>query len=185
MFTARKVAQMAAVFTSKQGGTINVLKLSKLLYLADRESMNRYGMPISFDNVVSMDNGPVLSKTLDLLNGSVGGPDGAKWDEWISDRENHNVSLRREFNRQDLDEISDVDLEVLDTVWSQFGKMDRWTIRDYTHEHCPEWKDPKGSAYPIDDKDILIAVGKPPEEASALAENIRAQRNLDQILSSL
>lgn len=184
MFTARKVAQMAAVIAKTQGGTINVLKLVKLLYLADREALGRYGFPISFDNVVAMPHGPVLSKTLDLINGFVDGPTGAQWDEWIGDREDHNVTSRRDFSRADLDELSDADLEVISDVIAQFGKWDQWTLRDYTHG-LKEWRDPNGSRVAIPDEEILIALGRGAKEAAALAHEIQTQREFDRILSSL
>lgn len=125
----------------------------------------------------------MLSKTLDLINGFIGGSDAAKWEEWIGNRENHNVVVNRKFNREDLDELSDIDLEVLDTVWHKFGKMDQWELVEYTHEYCPEWKDPKGSRYQIKDSEILIAIGIPENEALALSEDIQTQRELDRILS--
>jgi len=93
MFAARKVGQMAAYFADRQGGKINILKLMKLLYLADRESMARHDEPISFDRFVSMDQGPVLSRTYDLINGSYPQRIAADWDEWISDRENHEAQV--------------------------------------------------------------------------------------------
>jgi len=184
MFTPAKIAQMAAFFTEKQGGTIDMLKLVKLLYLADREAMDRFGEPISYDNFFSMDTGPVGTNTLNLLDGFVGGADGAKWGEWISDRENHKVSLNREFGRDDLDELSDADLEVLGVVWQQFGRMDKWTIRDWTHNNCGEWQDPEGSRLPITDAEILREVGLEPEEADELAADIQAERHLDSLLST-
>ena len=49
MNTTAKISQMAAFFTQQQGGVINVMKLIKLMYLSDRESMRLYGEPISFD----------------------------------------------------------------------------------------------------------------------------------------
>lgn len=185
MFTASKAAQMAAVFAAKQDGTINVLKLTKLLYLADRESITRYGAPISYDNMVSMDHGPVLSRTLNLINGLVEDADAAKWEEWISHRENYDISVKRPFERKDLDELSDADLEVIEAIWSQFGKWNQWTIRDYIHAHCPEWKDPKGSSFPIKEKDVLIAIGRSPEEAIEIAQEIHTQRELDRVFSNL
>ena len=120
MFNSRKAAQMAAVFAKKHGGTINVLKLMKLLYLADRESMKQSGFPISFDHVVAMEHGPVLSQTLNLINGAVRGSAGALWEEWISDRQEHGLTLNRKFSREDLDQLSDADLEVLDATWVTF-----------------------------------------------------------------
>jgi uncharacterized phage-associated protein len=185
MFTYRKVAQMAAVFASKQGGAINVLKLSKLLYLADRESMSRYGVPISFDNLVSMDHGPVLSRTLNLINGYVGGSGAAQWDEWMNDRENHDVSVRKSFTRKDLNELSDADLAVIDSVWAQFGRMDQWALSDYTHKNCAEWIDPKGSSLGIEETTVFTALGRSGPEAKKLAQSIKVQRELDRVFSRL
>ncbi|MCX6915882.1 MAG: Panacea domain-containing protein, partial [Verrucomicrobia bacterium] len=42
------------------------MKLIKLLYLADRTALLRWGRPITTDTYVSMDRGPVLSRVLDL-----------------------------------------------------------------------------------------------------------------------
>lgn len=185
MFTPRKVAQMAAYFADRQGGQINILKLMKLLYLADREAMSRYGAPISFDQFVSMDQGPVLSQTLDLINGSYPEHISADWDEWISDRENHLIACNREFEQSDLDHLSDADFEVLDSVWEQFGGMNQWELRDYTHHNLQEWEDPKGSSIPIHEAAILRAVGMDPNEAAELEKEIKAEHKLDRLMARL
>ena len=39
-FNERKAAQMAAFFLHQGGGKLEVLKLMKLLYLADRQAMD-------------------------------------------------------------------------------------------------------------------------------------------------
>lgn len=49
MFNQRKVAQMAAFLLDHGKGRMSYLKLMKLLYLADRESMRRHGEAISGD----------------------------------------------------------------------------------------------------------------------------------------
>src|SRR5712691_464729 len=71
MFSERRVAQMAAYLLGREKGRMNYLKLIKLLYLADRESLKRHGHPISDDRYVSMDHGPVLSTTFNLIKGAV------------------------------------------------------------------------------------------------------------------
>jgi uncharacterized phage-associated protein len=170
---------MAAFFAKKDGDVIPVLKLTKLLYLADREALARYGEPITYDIPVSMDQGPVLSRALDLVNGDVNGAPAAQWDEWMTPRQGYDVAVKRQFSRDDLDELSDADLEVLEIVWHKFGHMDKWTLRDWTHQNCQEWTDPEGSSLPIDEADRLRAVGIPADQAKMLAEEIRAQRDLD------
>ena len=185
MFTGETIAQMAAYFMDKEEERqMEVLKLIKLLYLADRESVDRYGEPISFDKMVSMDHGPVLSRTLNLINGFVRGTDAAQWDAWISDRDSHRVSLKKNASRDRLDHLSDADIEVLEAVWDEFGHMNKWQIRDYTHEHLDEWRDPDGSSVPISEVQLLRALGRSKEESKEIAQAICEQRGIDQIIST-
>jgi uncharacterized phage-associated protein len=184
MFNERKVAQMAAFFLARRGGRMSHLKLMKLLYLADRESLRRYAMPLSGDRMVSMPHGPVLSRTLDLMDGNVpSSPCG--WEEWISDKENHEVSLNENAACGDFDELSPADLEILEEIWAKFGKMGRWEIRDFTHENCPEWEDPNESAQPITYKRVLTVLGYKPDQASALEEQIEEERSVERLFASL
>src|SRR3989304_7235844 len=91
-FNEAKATQAAAMLLKMRGGTMSYMKLLKLLYLADREALLRWGRPISTDVYVSMDHGPVLSKTLDMINE---GPDtgGRIWAEYISSSSNYEVTL--------------------------------------------------------------------------------------------
>ena len=185
MFNERKAAQVAAWFLRRSGRRMAHLKLMKLMYLADREALNEFGFPITGDRAVSMDNGPVLSRTLNLINGLVeSGEDG--WEAWISDRENHEVALRdRAGAAEALDEISKAELDVLENMWKQFGHMSKWQIRDYTHDHCPEWQDPQGSSVPIPFERIFTALGRSKDEAAQLAEGIAEQQRIGKLFSVL
>ena len=178
MFLAERVAQIAAEFSRREGGSINVLKLVKLIYLSDRLSMEWYGVPITFDRLVSMDHGPVPSRTLNLINGH----DSDAWDKWMTSRANHKVSVRkRHFGREDLDELSEADMEIISEVWKRFGAMSQWNLSDYTHRNCAEWKNPDGSSLPIHERQIFLALGWKREDAVAAQRTIEEQRNLDQV----
>ena len=186
MFTGEKIAQMATFFMVKENGCqIPILKLVKLLYLADRESIDRYDEPISYDKMVSMEHGPVLSRTYDLICGCVGGNDARQWGAWISNRATNDVVLKKKnISREALDHLSDADIEVLETVWGQFGHMNKWQIRRYTHEHCEEWEDTQGSSWPIDNIRLLLALGRNEQEAKEAAHLIDEQRELDRAIST-
>lgn len=184
MFSQRKIAQTAAFLLDRGTGRMSYLKLMKLLYLADRESLRRHGEPISGDRYVSMDQGPVLSQTLDLINGAVEFEERG-WNHWIADKANYEVSLRRKVSREVLDELSEAEIEVLDAVYDKFGKWDKWRLRDYTHRHCSEWKDPHGSSIPIEVVDIFKAVGRSPAEARKLAARIEHERRIDRLFAAL
>lgn len=174
---------MTSFFVGKQGGSINILKLMKLLYLSDRLSLEKYEEPITWDQMVSMDNGPVLSETLNYINGFKSPDLQSKWQEWVQDRANNQVSLSKSFTRDDLDYLSDADIEILNEVWDSFGHMNQWQLCDYTHEHCPEWKDPKGSSVKFDYEDVLRELGKTSKEVRDYYHDRQNQLELDRVFS--
>lgn len=184
MFNEYKVAQMAAFFLNQtEKKRMPHLKLMKLLYLADREAVRQFGFSISEDMMVAMPHGPVLSRTLDLMNGYTN-PN--RWEEWISDKENHEVSLNKLFKENtELDELSQAELTILNLVWAQFGTMNQWEIRDWTHDNCQEWQDPQGSSYPISFEKLACAVGFQPEIAKELARSVETEAQLDQFFAHL
>src|SRR6266487_2727273 len=67
-FNEKKAAQVAAFFLHRARGELEILKLMKLMYLAERASYKKFGEPLIGDKLVSMDNGPVLSITLNHMN---------------------------------------------------------------------------------------------------------------------
>ena len=183
MYSEHKAAQMCAFFLSKvDGGKMPHLKLIKLLYLADRESYRRYGYGISGDAMVSMPHGPVLSQTLDHINGYIKSSPGG-WRDWLADKADHQVQLKKKnITRRDLKEMSECDIEVMSAVWEKFRRMDQWKISHYTHAHCAEWEDPNGSSRPISREKILQAVGYSAEQAKEIAEERREEDAIDAIL---
>ena len=180
MFEVEIAGQMAAWFLNKEGGRMAHLKLMKLLYLAERTSIQENCYPILGDKLVSMDHGPVLSVTLNYMQGYK--TPGNGWDKWVSPKENHEVSLAKRYNADDLGLLSEAVLKVLENVWERFGHMDQWEIRDYTHKHCPEWKDPNGSSNQITYESLLTALGYGEKEATKTALEFRAQQEIAKAL---
>jgi uncharacterized phage-associated protein len=157
-FNVRKAAQVAAFFAREEGGQINVLKLSKLVYLADRKNMELHDVPISADVLVSMDHGPANSLTLDCMNGFASSRPG--WEDFVTDRSHYRVGLTREVGDADLDELSRAELKTLHAVWAEFGKYNGFQLRDWTHENCPEWEDPHGTSVSIPYERVFKFLGK-------------------------
>ncbi len=184
MFSEDRVPQMAAYFLQRSGGRMAYIKLIKLLYLADRTAMGKWGDSMSGDRFVSMDNGPVLSKTYALICG-IQSYSKFGWNYWIKGEENYEVSVRRKADRDDLDELSEVDIEILEEVFEKFGSFERFALCDYTHDYCAEWEDPHGSSYPINPEDVFRALGKNEDQVHALVQHYNMQRQLDIVRNSL
>lgn len=181
-FKTRKAAQVAAFFARKEGGSINLLKLVKLIYLANRRAMEKYDYPLFDDYLYSMDHGPVNSTVYDYINGAR--RDAEDWEEFVTSRSGYNVGLRHKKapSDSDLDELSDSDLGILTKIWARFGKMDQWELVKFTHQNCPEWEDPRGTSVSIPYERVFKALGK--RHSGELAKQIEDQRAIEKALSS-
>jgi uncharacterized phage-associated protein len=173
-FNIRKAAQVSAYFAIQEHGEINILKLIKLVYMADRKFMELYDVPMLNDQLVSMPHGPVNSLTYDFANGAEESPE---WWEFLSGRAGYMVGLSNPATQdQDLDELSRAELRVLRDVWQELGHMDRFEIRNHTHEHCPEWENPNGSSYPIPYSRVFNFLGK--HNSAELEDRILSERQV-------
>ncbi|MCS4273511.1 MULTISPECIES: Panacea domain-containing protein [Raoultella] len=189
MFSEEKVAQMAAYLLLKRGGRMAYLKLMKLLYLANRQSMIRHGRMMGEDRLYSMRHGPVMSTTLDLIRGK-SDIKGEYWYHLIKTN-SHDVALCADPREMDVDEVFDelsrADIRILDEIYAQYGHMNRFELRDMTHLRnvCPEWHDPGNSRTPIDVREIFLNEGKSPEEAENIIRSMCESQQLKEFSSQL
>jgi uncharacterized phage-associated protein len=78
LFNIEKAIQAVAALLHFHGSKeMSYLRMLKLLYIADRETLKETGRPITGDRIVAMEHGPVLSSVYDLIKGvHRGGPCG-------------------------------------------------------------------------------------------------------------
>lgn len=179
-FNEAKATQAAAVLLERVGREMNHMKLIKLMYLADREALLRWGRSISTDRHCSLPRGPVLSKVLNLINDEPSPVESSIWASTISSIPSYKVRLNFEIEKNDL---SLAEIDVLNAVFNQFGHMNQWELVDYTHT-LPEWKDPNGSSIPIDYRDILKAGNKSEEAIGKISEEFEALTCFDEIFGN-
>ncbi len=177
-FRDDKTTQAAALLLKRAGGTMNHLVLVKLIYMADRQALLGWGRPITFDAYVSMQYGPVVSRTLDLINGQTHPGQTTYWSRYISDRERNTVSLLHPEEETPADELSEAEERLLNRIFDEFGGMGPWELVELTHEFG-EWEDPGGGAIGIEVRDILRAGDKTPIEVAAIEEELAALAQAD------
>lgn len=175
-FSARRAAQVTAFFADKAGKQINILRATKLIYLADRRSMAERDHPVTGDDFVSMRHGPVNTYTYSLMNGEVEQHQTHIWAEFIAPRAGNNLQLAKPVTHADLDELSRSDIRILEATWAEFKDIDQFDLAEWTHKFCPEWQDPAGTSIPIDFATVYKRLDK--SEPIELAEQLRAERAL-------
>lgn len=142
-FDYRKATQVINHFALKEGGTINKMKALKLLYLADRYHLRKYGRLITNDIYLAMDNGPVASGAKDIAEQSefIGKLEKNYASRYLVVKQPHDVKSHRPL---DNEVFSDSDIEALDFAWEQFGNLDQFQLVKLTHKY-PEWSKHKNS----------------------------------------
>lgn len=177
-FRSRKAAQICAHFAVRSDGIIEKLKLIKLVYLAERAFLAEIHRPMLFDELFSLPHGPICSSTLNGIDGEI---HEQIWDDFIQRNGNAIVALKK-FTRDDFDEISDAELDILEQVWDEFGQMTASQLRNYSHDHCSEYTETTGRI-PISYREVLEALGVSDTEAELLEREISELRREESILN--
>lgn len=174
-FDIDKTVQAAAVLLREAPDqSVELIRLMKLMYLADRASVQGCGRAITGDRYVAMDNGPVLSELYDTMK----------------DQSIHSDVWRRFFQRRQfvitlandpgVGRLSPFEVQTLQEQARAFEHIDTWDLVERTHT-LAEWvknKPAKRSSRSIPIEDIFEAVGIPPFEREQIIAELRIQQSI-------
>lgn len=176
-----KAAHAAAYFLQKAGGTLELLKLMKLMYLSERASYATYGRPMIGDEPYADRHGPVLESVYRSANGESVGP---TWKALISPRDGNDIDLRE--RDVPLKKLSSADRIVLDEVWNEHGHKSGSQLRKWTHRHCAEYDELSFTDWdprrPIDMQRLLTVIGFSAEECADIISQKELNERLDKSL---
>ena len=134
----KKTTQALNFLACKKDGKINKMKAIKLIYLADRLHLRKYGRTVVGDIYWAMKLGPVGSRAKNVAElSSI--PENIlsyakKYIRPIDKKKHHLESIKQ----VDLDVFSKTDIECLEAVYDKFSDKDQFELKDLTHQY-PEW----------------------------------------------
>jgi len=166
----RKVTQAGARFIAASGGTIDHIKLVKLMYLLERRALVEWGHPVLNDVYFSLKNGPIPSGVCDLINST-----DTFWSKSISKEPKNLLRLIKAVGD---DELSAPEKRLIDELSETHRNASGPDMIRYTHG-LKEWENPEKAGkgrLPIAIASILEAAKKSPEAAKAVEDEIRARR---------
>jgi uncharacterized phage-associated protein len=155
----QKKAIQAVAFLLKQNPETNksdnYMRLLKLLYFADRKSLEETGKPITGDRFVALPHGPTLSTLLDLVKQE--GFNNDEWNKYIQ-KDGYNIRM---VNDPGNDELCHYEMELLSKIWQQYREIGEWALA-IESEQLPEFTQnhPGESSKSIPLSDVLKALGK-------------------------
>jgi uncharacterized phage-associated protein len=121
----------------KSGGTINKMKSLKLIFFSDRYHLRKYGRPVTNDEYLAMNYGPVASGVKDIAEMSSFLDSKVKK---YAKRFIKPVSTYKycSLTPVDMDIFSESEIEAIDYALDHFGGFDKFRIANLTHQY-PEW----------------------------------------------
>jgi len=137
-FQYKKATQALNYFAEASGGRINKMKAIKLIFFADRYHLRKYGRPITNDEYLAMDYGPVSSGVKDIAEMSdfLEAKERSYASRFIAPAAGYDVES---LSHVDAKVFAKTDLEALSFAWETFGHMDQFALAEISHEY-PEWK---------------------------------------------
>lgn len=149
------VQAIAYLLRNEPGHQMNYMRLLKLLYIAERETLAEAGVPLTGSRAVAMERGPVLEEVFALIRGTH--QNSAEWSNYFR-TENYRLHMTADPGMGRLRRFT---AEKLGEVARRHEGDDEWEMVRITHL-LPEWikNDPGCSSTEIPLLDILSAVGR-------------------------
>jgi uncharacterized phage-associated protein len=173
----KTIQAVAALLHFHASREMSYLRMLKLLYLADRESLQETSRPITGDRVVAMEHGPVLSSVYDLIKGEhTGWP---LWSQFLG-KKGYRIELLHDPGNGAL---SKYELGKLRELTERYAEKNEWDMVEIVHE-LPEWKknDPGKSSKPIPFDDLLDAIGRTADR-EAIVQDAKDQAAFDRLFA--
>lgn len=156
-FNQTKAIQAVAFLLKQKHPTKsdNFMRVLKLLYFADRKSIEETGSPITGDRFVAMEHGPTLSRLVDLVNQRTF--NNSEWDVYI-EKEEYDIRLVKDPGNGKLCRY---EIDLLKRIWEENRELGEWEVAKKS-EKFPEWikNNPGSSSRVIPLPDLLEAIGK-------------------------
>lgn len=171
-FDVRKAIAAIGYLVAETGASMYTVM--KMMYLADKLHLEKYGQFISGDTYAAMKQGPVPSCTYDLIKHVRGEPQSIPGADLASQflryGSNHSIVLLQD---PQTDELSESDHECLSKVAELHNRFGQWAVRDMSHDDA--WRKVwagvgRGSrSKPIP----MLSIAEQLEDAAELVEHIK------------
>ncbi|MCA9161798.1 MAG: SocA family protein [Planctomycetales bacterium] len=179
-FDLKKAIQATSVLLKEhEREQMEYLRLLKLLYIAERETIRETGRPIIGSRYVAMKNGPLHSRVYDLIKGEdIGSPDWGKFFRTVS------IEIEQ-IEPADVDALSRFEIRKLKEVHDRYRNVDTWALVEETHA-LDEWRknypDPsQNTSHLIPIEDVMSGVDNYEDALAAFKDSCKEAYEMQQL----
>ena len=148
------------------------IKLVRLMYVAECNSLNDIGAPMIYDFAICLGNGPVLTMTYNLIVEGNQPGENEFWSNYITLPRNGKVILRRSTGN---DQISAAEMQIIEEVYSTFGGFRPWILVKFLRDSFLETAKDGFRPIPISYGDILKNSLRSDDEIARVEARIKAK----------
>ena len=178
-FDPEKTVEATAFLLKLHGRSMNSLDLLKMLYMADRIALQTMDQPITGDQYISMDCGPVLSTVYNLIQGKPLDGIWPIWGKFVTPCNNQHVRL---VDDPGVENLCDEEEDILKHIYYSFSQLDSTHILDWSRDF-PEWQKPHDLSSSLSVEKILEALGKTDHEIHSIRQEALREAYLDEVLN--
>jgi uncharacterized phage-associated protein len=172
----RKATDAVARLIEKSGADVDYLRISKLIYLADRKSIVLRGAPIVGGKYYSMRKGPVISEVMNFVKRR----DAPGWKQIISPLHGHALNL---LQKPQYESLTRAEIEILDAVVLEHFNRSTDDLVDWCHSNCPEYEEVHFlRRKPINITSILKSEGKSEAQIDKIATRAEELSEFQELL---
>jgi hypothetical protein len=173
----RKATAAVARLLEKSGGEAEYLRIIKLIYLADRDSIIRRGVPIIGGRYFSMRCGPTIGEVMNFVNLERVAP---RWGDHISPRRGNILKLTA---LPDYGSLSQPEIDILDGVVEEHASRTTAELVKWCHHYCREYERVFWGRKNIEIESILRAGGKTADRIHRVVKEAEELAELDAVLA--
>ena len=174
---AKKATHAVARLIEKSGGSADYLRVAKLIYLADRNSLLARGIPIVGGHYYSMKMGPTIGEVMDFVHQQ----DAPGWRTAISPRHGNTLKLK---SLPDFGALSETEMEILDRVVKEHAGQTTEQLVIWCHQHCKEYEEVSArQRKDISVESILRAEKRDERRISKVVREAESLAKLDALLA--
>lgn len=120
------------------------VKLMKLFYFLDFGHIKKYAIPVTFDDYINLEHGPIPTTIKNLVDEVCDDLDSSVLADTVFCETSETSRImrivsKRKFTDEDKKYFSKSELEMLDTVCKRFSDSNKKTIEDASHSEAP-WR---------------------------------------------
>lgn len=184
MFDERKALDVACYFMKLHKLPINYMKLLKYMYIYERNQILEHSSVTISDDYFSMKNGPVLSKTYDLIKEITG--ESAKtssiWHDYIIKSILDKFSLELTEEKNAFPRLSKMDMLEIEKIFHQYKSNDQWEMSEISHTF-PEWTQIQFGREQFSFSDIVNKSNKSEDMKQEIIEEIEYYKKFDELFA--